>query len=763
MLIFQPVLKIQQDLTAVKGQLGQLRNRSQSLVTTLPHPELSAMRIMIAVLAVSMLLPAGAAHAQADSGRVHVQVEESMGMVDGFMVRSAGRVTATDSNGEARLVLPAGPQSISISRPGFEPRSISVVVEADSIVTVRVTMTMTDMGMEMPEVKVTAARTDKLAGDTPIRVEVVDEMEVDEKTLMAPSGIGMLLNETPGIRVHHAAPGLGTGSVRILGLPGQYTVMLADGLPLYGGSASALGPLDISPVDLQRIEIIKGAASALYGGQSLGGVINLVSKPPTGRKELLLNRRMLGVSDAATWMSHRLGQGTGISLLAAGTLQDAKDIDDDGWADQPDAARWNVRPRLHYVGADGRSLFVTAGYGLDDRDGGTLGNGRAPDGSTFREALRSNRFDVGATGSIPRSNGSIAMRLAFSSQARQRHFGTGPREDDNRATGFVELTRSLGLSSSVTVLGAAVQLDRFDNRLNTSWNHNWVTPALFFTSERVFGTWTFSLSARGDAHPDAGLEFTERVAILNKLTEQWSVRASVGTGFAPATALTEETEAIGLRTIQPGATLRPERSIGAMLDINGRLAGAELLLTVYRSQLDDVIQLVDPTGPTGQVMLRNADSEARLGGVETIMLWRFPGGKFIGNYGYSRGTIPDAMTGVRVAMPMLTRHRIGGDLMMEKEGAYRWGIEGTWFGEQPLEHNPYRTRSKPYVYVMAIFARIMGSVELVANFENILDVKQTDSDPLVRPTAMRSGRWTTDVWAPLEGFMANVAVRYRWK
>src|SRR5260370_28735996 len=99
--------------------------------------------------------------------------------------------------------------------------------------------------------------------------------------------------------------------------------MLADGLPLYGGAASALGPLDISPVDLQRVEIIKGAASALYGGQALGGVINLVSKPPTGKKEFLLNRRMLGVTDAATWMSQRLGKGTRAAPLAARTPPDA--------------------------------------------------------------------------------------------------------------------------------------------------------------------------------------------------------------------------------------------------------------------------------------------------------------------------------------------------------------------------------------------------------------------------------------------------------
>src|SRR4029079_8041892 len=132
---------------------------------------------------------------------------------------------------------------------------------------------------------------ERLAGDAPIKVEVLDEMEVDENTLMAPSGIAMLLNETPGLRVQKASASLGTGSVRILGLPGQYTAMLADGLPLYGGSSSALGPLDISPVALQRVEIIKGAPPAPHRGQALGGVINLVSKAPNGQKEVLLNRR----------------------------------------------------------------------------------------------------------------------------------------------------------------------------------------------------------------------------------------------------------------------------------------------------------------------------------------------------------------------------------------------------------------------------------------------------------------------------------------
>ena len=101
-------------------------------------------------------------------------------------------------------------------------------------------------------------------------------------------------------------------------------------------------------------------------------MINLVSKPPTGKKEVLLNRRTMGVTDAATWLSTRLSPATGISLLASGTLQSAWDVDKDGWGDQAEARRWGLRPRLATVDDRGRALFVTAGYGYDKRDGGTL-------------------------------------------------------------------------------------------------------------------------------------------------------------------------------------------------------------------------------------------------------------------------------------------------------------------------------------------------------------------------------------------------------
>lgn len=721
--------------------------------------------MLIRSLGVALLLAliAVPVHAQQrDSGSVVVTIRESMGMVDGFLVRSENRSATTDAAGRAQLVLPAGQRTLVVTRIGFTPRRVAVRVVADSSVSVALDVAMEDKMHAMEAVIVSATRTERLVEQTPLRVEVVDEMEVDENTLMAPSGITMLLNETPGLRVQAASPTLGTGSVRILGLPGQYTAMLADGLPLYGGAASALGPLDVSPVDLRRVELIKGAASSLYGGQALGGVINLISKPPTGESQALLNRRTMGVTDAATWLSRRLSEHAGVSLLVSGTMQDDEDVDDDGWGDQARARRWGARPRYVFDDENGRSLFVTAGYGYDDRQGGTMGSALAPDGSPFREGLTGRRADAGLTLRLPQgASAHVASRLAFSTNDRERRSGAGAAERDRISTAFAEITRVTQSDHGALVLGAAAQADIYANELNASFDHDWVTPGVFATGERDVGPITWSLSARGDFHPE-GFQLTQRLGGLWKPADEWSVRVSGGTGFAAPTSMTEEVEAIGLRAIQPGA-LRAEKSVGAMLDVSGRVLGAELLLTGYGSSIDGAIQLVDLGTPSRAGALRNAAGDTRVTGAEAAAVWRFgEAHKFLLTYGHARGSRTDGETGAREPLPLLNRHRAGGDLMLEKPGVYLVGIEGIYYGRQPLDDNPYLRESKPYLYAMAIARRELGRLELVANFENLLDVRMTEYQPLVRPTPAVGGRWTTDAWAPLEGFMANVALRVRF-
>ena len=132
------------------------------------------------------------------------------------------------------------------------------------------------------EIVVQATRSGRTVQDEAIRVDVIGREEIEEKMLMTPGNISMLVAETPGVRVQVTSPGLGASNVRMQGMSGRYTQLLSDGLPIYGGTSS-IGLLQIPPTDLGQVEVIKGAASALYGPSALAGVINLVSRarPPS--------------------------------------------------------------------------------------------------------------------------------------------------------------------------------------------------------------------------------------------------------------------------------------------------------------------------------------------------------------------------------------------------------------------------------------------------------------------------------------------------
>ena len=223
-------------------------------------------------------------------------------------------------------------------------------------------------------ITVTATRTDSRLEDQPMRVEVLEREEIEEKMLMTPGDIVMMLNEMGGMRVQATSPSLGAASVRVQGMRGRYTRFLSDGLPLFG-EVGGLGLLQIPPMDLGQVEVIKGVASSLYGAGAMGGVVNLVSRRPgdEAEREFLLNRSTRGATDAVLLYSAPLSDGWGLTLLGGGHWQERADVDDDGWADLPSYARGVVRPRCSGTTATGNRFFATAGVTAEDRDGGTAG------------------------------------------------------------------------------------------------------------------------------------------------------------------------------------------------------------------------------------------------------------------------------------------------------------------------------------------------------------------------------------------------------
>ncbi len=219
------------------------------------------------------------------------------------------------------------------------------------------------------DIVVQATRSGGRVQDEAIRVEVIGREEIEEKLLMTPGNVSMLVAETPGVRVQVTSPALGSSNIRMQGMSGRYTQLLSDGLPLYGGQPSSIGLLQIPPTDLGQVEVIKGSASALYGPSALGGVINLVSRRPKAEAEaeLLLNATTRNGQNVTGYTSGPLGANWSYSLTGGYHRQTRKDLDDDGWIDMPGYDRWTVRPRLFWEGDDGATALVTVGATQEDR------------------------------------------------------------------------------------------------------------------------------------------------------------------------------------------------------------------------------------------------------------------------------------------------------------------------------------------------------------------------------------------------------------
>jgi len=615
---------------------------------------------------------------------------------------------------------------------------------------------------EAEDIVVQATRSGRRVQDEPTKVEVIDREEIEEKILMKPGNIAMMLSETGGLRVQVVSPALGNANIRVQGMDGRFTQLLADGLPLYGGQASSLGLMQIPPTDLGQVEVIKGAASALYGPSALGGVINLVSRRPSDapEAEALLNITTRNGQDITSYVAMPLSADAGASLTGGYHRQSRTDLDGDGWIDMPGFDRWTVRPRFHWKGESGATLFLTAGAMTETRNGGTLPGSTTPDGTAFPQSQKTDRFDGGLVAQAPLGETLTAHFRASGMDQRHVHRYGDVVEDDRHRTLFAEASLSGKSSGTSWVGGPAYQEDSFRSKTFPAFDYAYRVPGLFAQLEQDIGpAVTLAGSARLDLHDEYGTQFSPRLSLLYR-PGQWTIRASGGRGFYAPTPFVEEIEAAGLSRLDPLGDLQAESATTASLDVGYKRGPLEANVTLFGSNMTDTTRL--ETVAPERVRLVNEPGETRIRGTELLLRYRRGNYVLTGSYLYTDASEPDPDGTGRRTVPLTPRHTAGLVAMWEDHRKGRVGVELYYTGEQQLEDNPYRAQSKPYFELGVLAEMVVGKARLFLNAENILDVRQTKYDPLLRPTRAPDGRWTVDVWAPTDGFVVNGGIRLRF-
>ncbi len=751
-------------------------------------------------LCAAVLITVPALPAQAPDGAiVRVVAHRDSVPVAGVMLRTLdqtpvdGRVILgyTDARGAAVLRLPPGDRVLVAARIGYTPDTLHLVLRAGQDTTVVLALARL---AALEGIVVAATRGERRVEDTPLRVEVIDDEEIAEKITMTPGDIAMMLNETSGLRVQTTNPSLGGANVRMQGLRGRYTLMLADGLPLYGGQAGGLGLLQIPPLDLGRVEVIKGTASALYGSAALGGVINLVARRPGEEPErtFLVNQTSRGGTDGVVFSAAPLTARWGYTLLAGLHRQERTDLDADGWTDMPGYERVVVRPRLYFDDGAGRTAFLTTGVTAEERTGGTLRGRTTPEGAAYAEALRTRRADLGGLARWERDASVFTVRGSAMTQRHRHELGT-VREDDEHRTAFAEAALTVPRGRATYVAGLAMQHDAYRASDVAGFDYTFDVPAVFTQLDVDPAPWlSISASARLDAHSEYGTALSPRVSLLLRLPgdgmlAEWTARLSGGTGMFAPTPFSEETEATGLTPLAPLSGLVAERVRSGSFDLGGGVPSPfgrlEVQATAFGSRLAHPVLVVDAPGTTAdgatRIALANALSPARTWGGEVLgrLVHELgegdgdeepPALRITATYAYLRATecaVSHAACDRR-EVPLTPRHSAGVVASVEHHDTGRIGLELYYTGRQSLDQNPFRTESRPYLIVGLLGERAIatraGVMRLFVNLENITDVRQTRHEPLLRPSRGPGGRWTTDAWTDLSGFTVNGGVRVQW-
>jgi len=288
-------------------------------------------------------------------------------------IKSIEKGAISDYNGQIYMEeIPDGNYILRLSYIGYARKELNLSFPLNTDIQGK-TIYLTPQTEEMEEITLVSTRSTRTTDDIPTRVEVIAGEELSEKGNMKPGDIRMLLNESTGIRTQQTSATSYNSSIRIQGLDGKYTQLLRDGLPLYSGFASGLSLMQIAPLDLKQVEVIKGSSSTLYGGGAIAGLVNLISKTPGEEAELSFmanGTSALGL-DLSGFYSEKFNK-VGTTIFASYNLGTPYDPSDIGLTAIPEFDRFTLNPKIYaYLGTD-TELMLGLNAIWENRLGGNL-------------------------------------------------------------------------------------------------------------------------------------------------------------------------------------------------------------------------------------------------------------------------------------------------------------------------------------------------------------------------------------------------------
>jgi iron complex outermembrane receptor protein len=660
--------------------------------------------------------------------------------------------------------IPNGTHNLQIQFLGYETQRLKITFPLESSETIIFKL---EHGHEELEVLlVQSNRSSRVIEDVPTRVEIIAGEELAEKGNMKPGDIRMLLNESTGIQTQQTSATSYNSSIRIQGLDGKYTQLLRDGLPLYSGFASGLSLMQIAPLDLAQVEVIKGSSSTLYGGGAIAGLVNLITKRPEEEPELsfLINGTSALGLDASAFYSAK-GEKIGTTVFASYNKGTAYDPEDIGLTAIPEFDRFTLNPKLFVDFSERSNLIAGLNFIQEERLGGNMDfiEGR-PVNDPYFEANKTDRISTELTFQTKWADqNSLTFKNSLNFFNREIEI-PDYIFDGRQVSSFSELNWSSKGSNSSWITGLNLWTDQFDQRagnLSNPLDYSLTTVGAFVQNIwNASPEWTLETGLRLDHLNTEGFFPLPKVSAMFKPNAAMTMRIGGGLGYKSPTVFTEETERIQFQNVVPidfGA-LSSERSAGANLDINYRMAfGEELSLVantlLFFTQIQNPLILEQRVNRFEFVQ---PDGKFETRGVEVNLKWNYRDFKLF--TGYTFADVIQELNGEINPYPLVARHRLNNVLMYEKHENFWIGLEAYYFSPQVLNDGQ---EGQSYWIMGLMTEKVLGEhFSVFLNFENFLDTRQTRFDTIY--TGELSNPEFRDIYAPVDGFVINGGVKLKF-
>lgn len=502
-------------------------------------------------------------------GKVLLEGEPMQGVAIEVLGSKLG--TTSGSDGAFEIVLPtSGTYSVKASFIGCQPATKQVEVGAGSN---SVIFNLVEVKTSLDEVVISGTMKAVSRTESPVPVEVYNAAFFKQNP--TPNLFEGLQNIN-GVRPQLNCNVCNTGDIHINGLEGPYTMILIDGMPVVSGLSTVYGLSGIPNSIIERLEVVKGPASSLYGSEAVGGLINVITKNPEDAPvfsaEAMTTTYMEHSVDIA--FKNKIGQQanvlTGISFY---NYNNPVDLNGDNFTDVTLQDKVSIFQKWDF-GKEGRVFTVGGRYFYENRWGGEMQwqpEDRGGD-EVYGESILTNRIEAFAKYQLPLDE-PIFVDVSFNSHDQNSYYGDMPYMA-NQKVGYAQIYWNKvagrhdvlsGITSRYTYYDDNTPATSLDNNNNPS---EVVLPGFFIQDEVALNEKHKLLTGmRYDYHPDHGNIFTPRLGYKWSINQKNILRLNAGSGFRVVNLFTEEHAALtGAREVVVEEELKPERSYNVNLN-----------------------------------------------------------------------------------------------------------------------------------------------------------------------------------------------------